>query len=176
MGGPLAPIQEGDEDGDMEEVPPTMIVKNRRDLINTAQVETYVEVRVAYHEKFAIIKRTNVDEGSTPKWNEVLQFPLEANDNTKFKKEELQSSDTQIIISLFDKQMYLSMQDGKQIRQEENRFLGSITVPLQTVLCNPDKIDFNFRLERPLALSNYRVLDDEIYFMNAERLEEEKLR
>jgi hypothetical protein len=49
-------------------------------------------------------------------------------------------------------------------------------VPLQTVLCNPDKIDFNFRLERPLALSNYRVLDDEIYFMNAERLEEEKLR
>lgn len=36
MGGPLAPIQEGDEDGDMEEVPPTMIVKNRRDLINTA--------------------------------------------------------------------------------------------------------------------------------------------
>lgn len=71
--------------------------------VNTAQVETYVEVKVAYHEKFAIVKRTNVDEGSTPKWNEVLQFPLEANDNTKFRKEELQSSDTQIIISLFDK-------------------------------------------------------------------------
>jgi len=31
-----------------------------------------VEVKVAYHEKFSIIKRTNVDEGSTPKWNEVL--------------------------------------------------------------------------------------------------------
>jgi hypothetical protein len=49
-----------------------MILKNRRDLINTAQVETYVEVKVAYHEKYAIVKRTNVDEGSMPKWNEVL--------------------------------------------------------------------------------------------------------
>jgi hypothetical protein len=61
--------------------------------------------------------------------------------------------------------MYETQQDGKRITQEENRFLGSITIPLQTVLCNPDKIDFNFRLERPMALSNYRVLDEEIYFM-----------
>ena len=49
-------------------------------------------------------------------------------------------------------------------------------MPLQTVLCNPDKIDFNFRLERPLALPAYRVLDDEIYFMDEKQLEEEKLR
>lgn len=79
------------------------------------------------------------------------------------------------MISLFDKQMYLSMQEGKQVRQEENRFLGSVTVPLVTVLCNPSKLDFNFKLERPVALSAYRVLEQEIYFMNPSQLEEERL-
>lgn len=86
-----------------------MIVKNRNDLINTAQVETFVEVKVIYHEKFAIVKRTNVDEGSLPKWNEVLTFPLEADNKTNFTKEELLSSETLIIITLFDKQMYVTM-------------------------------------------------------------------
>jgi len=86
-----------------------VIVKNRNDLINTAQVETFVEVKVIYHEKFAIVKRTNVDEGSLPKWNEVLTFPLEADNKTNFTKEELLSSETLIIITLFDKQMYVTM-------------------------------------------------------------------
>ena len=83
-----------------------------------------------------------------------------------FTKEELYNSGAQIVISLFDKQMYLSMQEGKQIRQEENRFLGSVTVPLVTVLSNPSKLDFNFKLDRPVALTAYRVLEQEIYFMN----------
>lgn len=96
-------IQEGDEDGDLEDVPPNVIVKDKKDLINTAQVETYVEVKIQYHEKFAIIKRTNVDEGSMPKWNEVLTFPLEADNKTNFTKEELLNSPTTITISLFDK-------------------------------------------------------------------------
>lgn len=67
-----------EEQGDIEQVPPTMIIRDRKDLFNTAQVETYVEVRVIYHERLSISKRTNVDEGSMPKWNEVLQFPLES--------------------------------------------------------------------------------------------------
>lgn len=49
-------------------------------------------------------------------------------------------------------------------------------MPLSTVLCNPDKLDFNFKLDRPLALPAYRVLDDEIYFKEGDDLEEEKLR
>lgn len=49
-------------------------------------------------------------------------------------------------------------------------------MPLSTVLCNPDKLDFNFKLDRPLALPAYRVLDDEIYFKEGEELEEELLR
>ena len=45
-GGQLAMIQEGDEEGDLEDVPPNVIVKDKKDLINTAQVETYVEVKI----------------------------------------------------------------------------------------------------------------------------------
>jgi hypothetical protein len=37
-------------------------------------------------------------------------------------------------------------------------------------------MDFNFKLNRPLVLPAYRVLDDEAFFMNAEQLAEEKLR
>lgn len=53
--------------------------------------------------------------------------------------------------------------------------MGSVTVPLVTVLCNPSKLDYNFKLERPVALSAYRVLEQEIYFMNPSQLEEERL-
>jgi hypothetical protein len=72
--------------------------------------------------------------------------------------------------------MYKTMQDGKQVTQEENRFLGSVQIPLATVLSNHEKLDHNFRLNRPIALPAYRVLDDEISFMDSDRLEEEKLR
>ena len=71
-----------------------------------------------------------------------------------------------IIISLFDKQMYLSMKDGKQTRQEENRFLGNIQIPLSSVLCHHEKMDFNFKINRPLVLPAYRVLDGEAFFMS----------
>jgi hypothetical protein len=50
---------------------------------------------------------------------------------------------------------------------EEHRFLGSVSIPLVTLLQNSGKTDFNFKLNRPICLPNYRVLDDEIYFMSA---------
>lgn len=110
-------------------------------------------------------KRTNVDEGASPKWNEVLIFPLEADNKTNFTKEELINSTTMIIISLFDKETYKYQQDGKQITQEENRFLGSLEIPLSTVLTNYEKTDFNFKLNRPLILPSYRVVNDELNLM-----------
>jgi bifunctional N-acetylglucosamine-1-phosphate-uridyltransferase/glucosamine-1-phosphate-acetyltransferase GlmU-like protein len=39
-------IQEGDEEGDIDEVGPNMIIRDKKDLMNTAQVETFVEVKV----------------------------------------------------------------------------------------------------------------------------------
>lgn len=93
---------------------------------------------------------------------------MESENPEGFTKDDLQNTDTMIFISLFDKQMYLSMKDGQQIRQEENRFLGQVVIPLSTILHHYDKMDFNFKLERPLVLPAYRVLDDEAVFMTSE--------
>lgn len=39
-------------------------------------VESYLEVKVIYHALRTHTKSTNTDTGSSPKWNEVLEFPL----------------------------------------------------------------------------------------------------
>lgn len=41
-------------------------------------METYVEVKIQYHEKYSIIKTTYTDEGTMPRWNEILDFPLDS--------------------------------------------------------------------------------------------------
>jgi hypothetical protein len=45
-------------------------------------------------------------------------------------------------------------------------------LPLLTVLYNPDKLDFNFKIDRPLALPAYRVVRDEIYWMDKDHINE----
>ena len=87
-------------------------------------------MKVQYHEKYSILKTTNVDEGSMPRWNEILDFPLESKNNEGFTQEELTSSDTKIIASLFDKQTYQSVREGERVFLEEHRFLGAVTIPL----------------------------------------------
>ena len=103
-----------------------------------------------------------------PRWNQILDFPLDSENSEGFTQEELQTSKTNIIASLFDRQIFESIREGERVQLEEHRFLGSVTIPLQTLLANKGKTDFNFRLNRPICLPNYRVLEDEIYFMNAE--------
>ena len=141
------------------------IARSKREIDNTPQVQTYIEVKVQYYEKYAVVKRTHTDEGRMPRWNEILDFALVADNSQGFTMEELASSATMIIVSLFDKQTYLTQKEGFSISQEEHRFLGSVDIPLQSILSNPAKCDFNFRLNRPLFLPNYRVIGDEIYFM-----------
>jgi len=62
-----------------------------------------VEVKIQYHEKYSILKTTNLDEGTMPRWNEILDFPLDSSNNEGFTQEELQTTKTLIIASLFDK-------------------------------------------------------------------------
>ena len=50
-----------------------------------------------------MIKTTNVDEGTMPRWNEILDFPLDSMNKEGFTQNELQASKTLIIASLFDK-------------------------------------------------------------------------
>ena len=112
-----------------------------------------------------------------PKWNQVLNFPLEALNATKFTKEELIKSQSMIIVSLFDRETYTEAKmDGKLKILEENRFLGSFQIPLTAVIMSTDRLEFNFKLNRPLALPTYRVLGDDIVFLEDALLEEGKLR
>lgn len=78
-------------------------------------METYVEVALVYNNKLTIIKNTNTDEGSAPKWNEVLTFNLFPKDGKSFTKEELMTADSRLVISLFDKRRNSFPQDGKTI-------------------------------------------------------------
>ena len=137
------------------------------------QVQTYVEVKIQYHEKYAVVKRTKTDEGRMPRWNEILDFALVA-DNKNFTLEELSSSSTMIIVSLFDQQDYQTHKEGKIITRSEHRFLGAVHIPLQSILSNPGKCDFNFRLHRPLLLPTYKVTDNEIYFMGQDDLDKQR--
>ena len=65
-----------------------------------------------------------------PRWNEILEFPLESDNSEGFTQQELASSETKIIASLFDKQTYQSVREGERVFLEEHRFLGAVTIPL----------------------------------------------
>lgn len=52
-----------------------------------------------------------------------------------------------------------------------------MSVPLKTVLQNPGKMEFNFKIDRPLVLNAYNVIGEEIYFINKEEeIEDQRLR
>ena len=74
-----------------------------------------MEVKVQYYEKYAVVKRTHTDEGRMPRWNEILDFALVAENIHGFTMDELSSSATMIIASLFDKQTYKTQREGEKI-------------------------------------------------------------
>lgn len=49
-----------------------------KDCYNISRVETFVEVRIVYNDFYTEVKVTNIAEGDFPEWNEVLSFPLAA--------------------------------------------------------------------------------------------------
>jgi len=58
----------------------------------------------------------------------------------------------------------------------ENRFLGGFTIPLLSVLTNPGKTEFNFKIDRPMCLPNYKVLQQDVFFIDASNIDAQKLR
>ena len=50
-----------------------------------------------------------------PRWNEILDFALVAGDSQGFTMEELASSATVIVVSLFDRQTYRTQKEGLSI-------------------------------------------------------------
>ena len=53
---------------------------------STPKVESFVEVKVVYDSKTYMIKRTSVDEGQQPKWDQILSFPFTALNGGCFTK------------------------------------------------------------------------------------------
>ena len=76
------------------------------------KVESYVEVKVVYNAKSYMVKRTSVDEGQQPKWDQLLEFPFKALNNGCFTKAGLQKSECVIHVSLFDKQIFRHQDEG----------------------------------------------------------------
>jgi hypothetical protein len=74
-------------------------------LYNIKRVETLVEVRLVYHEGYTFTQHTNIAEGDFPEWNELLAFPLIAENGKRFTKEELINSKAMFYISLFDREI-----------------------------------------------------------------------
>lgn len=91
-------------------------------------------MKVLYDGDKYMVKRTKVDEGTDPKWDEILSFPFQTKNKTLFNKKDLNTSNCQINVSLFDKQIYKHQDEGKIILQTENRFLGCFNIPLQALL------------------------------------------
>lgn len=95
-------------------------------------------MRIVYNEYFTIVQQTNVAEGDYPEWNEVLNFPLKAENGKKFTKDELINSKTMIYVSLFDREIIPFKDDdhnfGAIKMMVEFRFLGSVSIPLSSIL------------------------------------------
>jgi hypothetical protein len=65
---------------------------NLDDLMSKVSVNSYVEVEIVYDNHKRDFKRTNTDEGASPKWNELLTFDLISSDKQNgFTTEELQN-------------------------------------------------------------------------------------
>ena len=74
-----------------------------------------------------------------------------------------------IYVSLFDREemQYRDDEYGSADTKTlvEIRYLGSFSIPLQSVLHNPPKLEAIFKVNRPLALFNYLVIKDNIFLM-----------
>jgi len=58
---------------------------------------------------------------------------------------------------------------------KESIYLGTYAIPLTTIL-NGSKYEGNIMLNRPLIIQNYRVVQDEIVFMEKDKFKEEQKR
>ena len=138
-----------------------------KNMYNICRVETFAEIRIRYHDGFEVVKCTNIAEGDFPEWNEVITFELECLDGKKFTKEELENSNTMIYISIFDREVYHDDSDySSDIKfKVEEKFLGSFQIPLTSILANPPKMEGMFKVNRPLTLFDYVVLNENILIM-----------
>jgi len=110
---------------------------------------------------------TSRAEGQCPEWNEMLEFTLKAAKGKYFTRKELEDNRMMIYITLFDR--FIIKEPGSTIKRQvhiiENKYLGQIKIPLMTIL-GGSKFEGLVRIERPLVLQNYRVVKEDLSFMD----------
>lgn len=127
------------------------------------QGSVFIEVRLVSSRRSlepSQVRRTRECNGSFPDWNETLSFKLLPANGTKFTEEELVGGDDMLYFSIYDKyesekRVILSNKHEITI---ENKFLGSFSVPLLSILQNSPKMEGHIRVDRPMNLQGYGML------------------
>ena len=89
-----------------------------------------------------------------------MEFIFESLDDKAFTKEELQDCRSVLHFMLFDQILSVTkiIADKSEAHLRlERRYLGSFTLPMLTVFQNPQGVEANFRIERPLCLFGYHT-------------------
>lgn len=146
-------------------------------LFRSKDVEPFVEVRLVDTETGQEeVLRTGAAEGQCPEWNEILEFSLKAKNKIAFTKTELEQSKYMIYFTLFDQELrVVPITKAKEERYQENKYLGQFAVPLTTVL-RGQRLEGQVRVNRPLVLQNYRVVQEELIFMDSAAYKDEQQR
>lgn len=106
----------------------------------------------------------------------MLEFMLKAKNKIHFTKDELEQSKIIISFTLFDQEVHIDqITRMRQMRYVQNRFLGTFKIPLTTILSGT-KFEGIIRLNRPLVLQDYHVVQDDLIFMDEDAFTEQQLR
>jgi coiled-coil and C2 domain-containing protein 2A len=101
---------------------------------------------------------------------------LVAKNGVAFTKDELEQSKMMVYFTLFDQEVKVDqITKMNRLLQKQNRYLGSFKVPLTTILSN-SKFEGLIKLQRPLILQDYHVVQDELIFMDKEDIEKQQNR
>lgn len=151
--------------------------RDQKDVFSSKQVDTFVEIKLVDTEtgQETILKTQSV-EGQYPEWNEILSYTLKAKNKMAFTKTELEQSPIVIYFTLFDQLTQVEqITKARSMTYRENRYLGYFSVPLTSIL-KGSKFEGQIKLERPLVLQGYRVMGDDIVFLEKQGLADHEKR
>lgn len=127
------------------------------------QGSVFIEVRLTSErtgDDFIQVKRTRECTGSFPDWNETLSFNLISKSGKAFTEEELIKGNDTLYFSIYDKhetERHIPSTNKHEITVE-NKFLGSFSIKLISILQNFLKMEGQIRVDRPLNLQGYGML------------------
>ena len=150
--------------------------------IKKTDVQAFVEVRLVNtalpdgHREKERVLCTNPADGQCPEWNQILEFDMRPANRSAFTQEELQTWPYVLYFTLYDRETRVVKETRvKSIHYDENRYLGSFSIPLTTILSG-NKFEGSVRVNRPLVLQNYRVFSDQAILMEAADIDRHAVR